>query len=389
MKNKIGSPVYGNNFLFREKLLRMGLRLMQNGNSFLMLGIRRTGKSSYLKQVAYLIRVDNPSRQTIEIDCSTYQSVLDFYKGLYSAMPKPMRVRFKKMLEGSKMLPKKVIDFITDIVGSVGFGETKIDFKDKMMAYNQAFEDLVKDFFQSEKNGQVFLFIDELPFFFENISKDDEGKTKEIQMLLTNLRNWRDAGIPIGITGSLNLHQQLEYLGLSRKLLAGLNTITLDTFTRAESEALFTRLLANKHCDWWTEEITHKLLDLLPDYIPYFLQYAFNTIIVNECKTANEVEEVYNNDIIPGLIKDFMYQFEERLKFFDHSDRAAAMILLDHIAKMGTPNLVALQTKIGKSFDYKVLISLMDYEFITLSGQQQYTFTLNIIKNWWKQKRNL
>jgi len=246
----------------------------------------------------------------------------------------------------------------------------------------------VGNFFTSEDNGNIFLFIDELPFFFENVSKND-GTTREVQMLLTSLRSWRDAGIPMGITGSLNLHQQLENLGLSRKLLAGLNTITLPPFSKEEAKSLFDILLTGKQCDWWNDEISAKLLELIPDYVPYFLQYAFHTIMVNECKTVEQVEEAYHNDVIPGLFKDFLYQFEERLKSFKGEELKAALLLLDTIAKNESTTLDDLQDTAGESFNYKVLIRLVDYEFLTLSGKQKYNFTLNIIKNWWQEKRNL
>jgi len=56
MKNILGPPVYGGNFKFRKKNLKKGLRLLKNQNSFLILGIRRTGKSSFLRQLSYLIK---------------------------------------------------------------------------------------------------------------------------------------------------------------------------------------------------------------------------------------------------------------------------------------------------------------------------------------------
>lgn len=388
MKNIIGSPVYGDNFLFRDKVLRMGLKLLENGNSFLMLGIRRTGKSSYLRQVAHQIKSRDTKNVCIEIDCSTYQSVFDFYRGLYDALPKGLRIRFRKALEDSRQIPKKIIDYITDFIEGVEAFGGAVTFRDKMMVYNKTFENVVTTFFKSDQNENVFLFIDELPFFFENITIEDE-KAHEVQMLLTSLRNWRNAGVPMGITGSLNLHQQLEFLGLSRKLLAGLNTITLKPFNRTESAQLFKELLDGKDCDWWTDGITNKLLDLMPDYVPYFLQYAFNAVMVNECNEATKIEEIYHNDIFPGLFADFIYQFEDRLKSYKGEDLNAAMKLLDEVAKRGKVTLDELQEALGEEFDYAVLIRLIDYEFLTISGDQEYSFTLNIIHNWWKQKRNL
>ncbi|MEO6036967.1 MAG: hypothetical protein ABIQ93_01055 [Saprospiraceae bacterium] len=55
MKNVIGSPVSGENFLNRENEISRALLLMEDGNSFLLLGIRRTGKSSLLKEVSFKI----------------------------------------------------------------------------------------------------------------------------------------------------------------------------------------------------------------------------------------------------------------------------------------------------------------------------------------------
>ncbi len=61
MKNIVGAPVYGDNFINREKELKTAVRLMHNGNSFLLLGIRRhllifgprgMGKSFFLKYLS-------------------------------------------------------------------------------------------------------------------------------------------------------------------------------------------------------------------------------------------------------------------------------------------------------------------------------------------------
>jgi len=386
MKNTIGPPVFGDNFKNREKNLSKAIRFLKNGNSFLILGIRRTGKSSFLKQIAYLLKKETPENICIEIDCSTFETTLDFYKGLYDEMPKPLRIKFKKFIKDSKQLPAKFIDFITDIFDSVEILGSKIDFQDKLMNYSKPFETLVSNFFEGKEH--VYLFLDELPFFFENIGKEPKN-IAEVSHILTGLRSWRNAGLAMGITGSLNLHQQLEHLGISRKLLAGLNTIELNIFSNEESKQFINELLKGGNYTWWNEEITDKLLELLPDYIPYFLQYSYNEMVVNECKSAEEVEEVYHNEIIPGLFKDFIYQFDERLKVFKGKELDVAMTILDLVALNENLNLSELQQELKNEFDYEVLVKLVDYEFIKLSGEQEYSYGLNIIKNWWIAKRGL
>lgn len=387
MKNILGPPVYGKNFKFREKPLKKGIRLLENKSSFLLLGIRRTGKSSFLKQVAYMIKTEGHKDQVcLEVECAQYQTMLEFYKGIYLSMPKTLQVKFAKFISDSRQLPKRIIDFVTDSIESIGVGEAKIDFSDKEMSYTAPFEKVIAEYFKESKN--VYLFLDELPFFFENL-KDKKGGIGEITRVLTNLRSWRDGGLPMGITGSLNLHQQLDNLGISRKLLAGLNTIELDAFTREESEALIDALRESENCTWWTPEITKSLLDLMPDYIPYFLQYSFNELVVQECTTSGCVEEVYHNEIMSGLFRDFIYQFDERLGVFENEKLNSAMLLLDAVAINEDIKLTSLQDKLATDFDYEVLIKLIDHEFLKISGKQEYSFGLQIIKNWWITKRGL
>lgn len=388
MKNIVGKPVYGKDFMFRGNNVQKAIRLMDNSNSFLVLGIRRTGKSSFLKEVAHQISKKNKKYTCIELDCQTYRNALEFYKGLFDALPKPLKIRFKKLLEDSKRIPKKLIDFFTDVLESVQVFGTKVDFRNELMTYSKPLEELLNDFFSSTEN--VFLFIDELPFLFENMNKNNDPRAiQEIAHILTSMRSWRHGGLAIGITGSLNLHQQLEHLGVSRKLLAGLNTIKLSPFTHQESKSLIQQLLEDENHLWWTDEITEGLLAFLPDYIPYFLQYAFNEIAVAACKNKAEVEAVYHNNIMPGLFTDFIYQFDERLGIFKGEDLERAMLILDCLVQQEQVSLNDLKSKINSKFQYNILVKLIDYEFITLSGIQNYRFTLNIIKDWWRLKRNI
>ncbi len=111
MKNIVGTPVSGENFLDREKEIRTALRLMQNGNSFLLLGLRKTGKSSFLKQVAYFLKQDS-AQIVVEIDCSTFRDLLDFYKALHNYLPDGLKKRFRKTLSDSRQIPTRLMEYI-------------------------------------------------------------------------------------------------------------------------------------------------------------------------------------------------------------------------------------------------------------------------------------
>ena len=386
MQNIIGSPVYGSNFVNRKANLDKALRYMKNGNSFLILGIRRTGKSSFLKQVAYLLKRQHIDNVCVELDCQQFDSILEFYKALYTELPKELKTKLRDhMMDGVK-LPLKLVDFITDHIKAAELVGVKVELQDKVIAYSKPLESMISTFFKENKN--VYLFLDEVPFFFENLHKEDR-KIEQITQVLTSLRTWRDAGLPMAITGSLNLHQQLDSLGISRKLLAGLNTLELKSFTRNEAKEMLEGLLENENIDWWLPETTEAILDSLLDYVPYFINYVFNEIVVAKAATGIQVESTFHNEINAGLFRDFIYQFDERLKVFKGAELEKAMIILDAMAVNKKADLKLLQTTLNDQFQYDVLVKLIEFEFLEISGKQEYSFALNTIKDWWITKRGL
>ena len=67
------------------------------------------------------------------------------------------------------------------------------------------------------------------------------------------------------ICGSLNLHNQLEDLGISQKLLGGVPTQTLPKFTEEEAKTLI-KQLSTMHLPLKDAEID-EIISLMPDCI--------------------------------------------------------------------------------------------------------------------------
>ncbi len=387
MRNLYGPPVSGEDFFGRDDQLRRAIAMMQDGNSFLLLGIRRTGKSSFLKEVRRNLE-NNPENTCMALDCNHYRNVLQFYQGLYKAMPKTLGDRFRKVLTDTQQLPSRLLDWVTNYVTEIEVdGIGKVGLHNDWIVYVKPLEEAVSRFFEREKN--VFLFLDELPFFFENLRTDEEDYVHHIETMLASLRIWRDSGVPMGIAGSLNIYLQLDSVGISRKLLAGLNSVRLEPFSRDDGRRLFEQLANSKKALWWNLAVSEKLLDILPDYLPYFLQFSFHHLYVDHCNEPEKVEEIYHNYIYPGLLRDFVYQFEERLKVFSGENFEPTALLLDFVAARNTTTLDYLQDYTNHNFRYDLLVQLLDYEFLTLDGEQRYRFSLDIIRQWWRQKRNI
>ena len=56
---------------------------------------------------------------------------------------------------------------------AISFGKVKLELRDQWLNYGQALESLVSMFF--EQNQNIYLFLDELPFFFENMTEKGEN----------------------------------------------------------------------------------------------------------------------------------------------------------------------------------------------------------------------
>ncbi len=380
--------VSGDDFFGREEIVKHLKGILISKNSFLLLGLRRIGKSSAIKETVRKISNEHKNIAIIELNCQTYESIQDFYKNLHLALPKNWRDKVRDALKESKRIPKKLLDFITDHVEELDLpyiGSVKL--RNDALSYSNTIKEELTSFFKKQEQ-HIVLVIDELPFLFEHIAKQKNDATKlEIEMILSTLRSWRDIGISQAICGSLNLHMQLEYLGISRKLLGGVITQTLPKYTQDESIGLLKALahtdnipLLQKHID--------QMLHLIPDFIPQFLQYFYFNIKTHGNVALDNIEAIYVSYVYPGIVKDFEYQFNDRFALLSKSDSAIAIKVLNRITN--TPNIPEseLLKSVTGGNTYALLLTLTNQEFIVVDAHQCYNFSFNIIRNWW-QKKNI
>ena len=384
MDNICGNKaVTGGNYYGREKIIKRLVAFLLSGNSFLLLGLRRIGKSSTVAETIRQIKERNSKVKIIELNCQTYKSIDDFYKHLHLALPLSWQESLAEALRKSGRIPKKVIDFVTDHIEEVDIpliGSVKL--RNDIIAYSNPIREEITKFFES-KDEHIILAIDELPFLFESIDQSDNpSKVLEIESILTTLRDWRNIGISQAICGSLNLHLQLQQMGISRKLLAGLTSQQLAKFSEEEASGLL-EALADSHnpISLSADEIA-TMIDILPDNIPQFLQYYF--FIVNTYYEGNEHElkQLYDEHVYPVIVQDFEYQFEERYAQFTEEQRDVSKIIFDLVIKEDQHQSYLLE-QIESESGYIVLLKLLDNEFLAMDSNQNYSFSFELVRNWW------
>lgn len=384
MDNLFGNnPVSGDNFYGRQKFVNQLVNLLIKGNSFLLLGLRRIGKSSVIEEIKRRIIAENEI-EIVYLNCQTYRGIEDFYKELFLSLPKDLGERLSGYLSSTKKIPKKIIDVVSDHIEEVKISGSGVKFRNDILDYANPLRIEISNFFSKEKKRIVIL-IDELPFMFETISKsNNENEVLEIESVLTTLRDWRNSKVAMAVCGSLNLHQQLEELNISRKLLAGLVTKRLPAFTKDEAKGLLQTLGKSYQLNL-SDEVIEGILKQLPDFVPHFIQYFFHVIQCYEGElNADVIEELYKEEVYPHLLNDFIYQFQERLKAFKGPDFETARKLLAYIAKNQPASTNDVLENIKAANTYAILIKLMDYEFITMDSNLKYGFSLNVLKNWWE-----
>ncbi len=386
MDNIFGNqPVSGDDFFGREDFVKHLKGILISKNSFLLLGLRRTGKSSVLEEIVRLIGIENPKTIVINLNCQTYESIHDLYKNIYLSLPHTWRSNMRDFMQKAQSIPKKLIDVITDHVEEVDIpyiGSVKL--RNDALAYANPLKELLTRFFD-EQNQHIVIILDELPFLFENIAEANKESTKlEIEAVLTTLRSWRNIGVSQAICGSLNLHSQLQNLGISQKLLGGVMTQTLPKFTTNEAKTMMQQLSA-EHLPLKDADLD-EIIRLMPDCIPQFLRYFVFSLNTHWNGEKEGIKTIYDKYVYPNVVKDFEYQFNERFASLSSEYIVLAKKILTQIHKKPGLSEAELLKAIKDENAYSVLLTLDNHEFIIIDQSNQIDFSFEIVRNWWRKK---
>ena len=378
MINQIGNPVSGSNFFGRENEIKSAQYYLDRGNSIALFGLRRIGKSSLLQELAYKYE-KNQNYTVIELDVEDYPSLSFFYEQVYSKLPLSLKEKtFQKLAN----LPTRIRNYL---------GVTKLDsveFDAQNQDFRNYWEDISNSFQKILTGGdqKILLFIDELPFFLENLEKDNDKR--DSQMILATLKAWRNKGVVMAIAGSIQIDHFLERLGLSSKLLAGLNRINVLAYSYEEALGLLQALIQgeNKQIE---DKLLHKAVDLLLDFVPIFIQYFAKEIIQNQPQTEADIKELYETKVLPKIESEFFTQFEERftkLKKDIENGRATAERLFDELEEKSEIDNTALRKEF-ENYDEVRLRLLLD-DFLIAPSHNKIRFSLNYVKFWWTQRKS-
>jgi hypothetical protein len=386
MRNNTTTPVFGDDFMFREYEKNYCVNSLKEGNSLLLLGIRRTGKSSLLKEVARLMR--NDGYQIVEIDCQGNNKPSELFLEILKALPKDTFQRLADHLKTLTGIPKKIIE-VLNIETIQGFGvDIKFDrqVRDYWTPISKSIETILLN-----KEEKIILFLDELPYFFENLTDaNNQGgySQVEIKQILATLKSWRNEGIQMVLCGSLNISYLLNSYSISEKLISGLNSVDINLFTDDEAKKLLFELAKSRNINWIDDQIANKVIELVKDNVPFLIQTFFSYLSLENNCTLDRIDEIFETRVYPNLIRNFLYQFQERLSKYSPANSIRVEVILDYVARNFHVSYEDLRN-LDNTIDYKVVLDLIKDEFLRPSGANKYSFSLNILKSWWKENRGI
>lgn len=373
-------------FKFRHEELARICHCWGHGQSVLLTGIRRTGKSELLK--AALVKHAECGGLVGFLDVSDYVTLQDFYRDLLRQIPTGILSKLTTALSGMKSVPDRLLSWIRSHVDKIEVAGAEIDFNppgDALPRYWQPIcEELQQVLSKQNRDKLPVIGIDELPFMLENLLERGVD-AKELTVMLASLRKLRDAGLRLIIAGSISMENLLTLNNIPHTILGGLSREVIPPFSREEARSyLQSRLAGTLASSGPSVEV---VLDTLPDFIPEFLNIA--EVHVRNCANSAACEAALRQKVLPAIRRAFLTQFEERLaKNYQLNELSVAERILDSVARAG-----AMGGRLDGSAlppGYRTVLLKLQYDnFIAEGDDFDWHFGLNLLRQWWRASRGM
>lgn len=394
MDNILGPPVTGENFKFREKEVKDILDLLSSGNSILMVGIRRMGKSSVMKGVC-----DQAPGEWITAyhDLQAMDKPSDLFSVLLKSLPKDKLSQVITFWSRAKSIPPKTIDFVKSHFTKLGGMGVSAELQKSIVDYWTPLTEGIEFVLKKDPKHTIIFALDEFPFFVENMLNSGWPSTV-VQQILSQLKDWRNNinHFRLLIGGSISLDRILSKHKISGSVIGELTRYSLSPFSREKAKSLLELLVESYNLQWYGNELIEETLDTLEDFYPFFLQAFFFQIRTRGNPPDTPLPEIYENHFIPSIARGFFDQFDERLKKnYSKNDRKIATDILDFISLQDDYKTNYSQVRvIASSFDIDdlyiddLLNELISDEFLTFNSRTfEYSFTIKLVARWWILKR--
>ncbi len=390
MDNIIGPPVTGENFFTgRDKDVETIIKMLSDGNSILLSGLRRIGKSSIMLSVKKKLPTN---WQVNYYDVQTHSYPSDLFSVLLNSIGTS---GINNIILQSKTIPKRLISFLKENLRKLGSEEVNMELKDEIINYWKPLTAAIETII-SKSESPFILILDEFPIFIERMLKNGIKPT-DVQEILSQFKRWRTEypNFRMIIGGSISIKHVLDKYNIHDSTITDLYDYKLDPLNYEEAEDLIKELILNNGVHWFKEEHISETLNLITDYYPFFLQ-AFFMEATKVQITKDKLPHVFETKFIPSISRSFFDQFLTRLeKHYKEDERKITEKLFDLMVKK--PDYIITSDEMKTFFeqnkqnfpdvDINRLIRNLTGDDFLIRKSNEYTFATRLVADWWKLTR--
>lgn len=303
LKLHYGAAVSGDQRFDRPALQQRLLEALDAGTGIKMFGLRRIGKSTLrLYATQYY---EARGRLCVYIDGQGLRSLTDLLTRLFAAF---------QMREG---LANRILGFMADGPArtaleaiAVGTGQEAT----ALSVYWQAVSAAISKALAAGGERPI-LVIDELSYLLKNmITRDPVSGCADAERLLASMREWREEGMTMLLTGSIGLTALARQHNLSTDHINDLQPFDVPELTELEARAFIREATEATSGGRWTAGHTDALLHEAGALYPCFLVKGLLAANVKNPHPIEDLPKIFAEHVRPVLFQDFLNQFHRRFK---------------------------------------------------------------------------
>ena len=406
MDNIAGSPVEGENFYGREKVVAHLREILAN-DDILLLGPRRIGKTSTARAV--MATVQNEGWRAVEINVAACRNERDFLDKLENKLAPELASFSDKAKSAIGDAFGKVSGRIksVEIAGSVSVELDSGEAED----WTKVASDVLHLIVQADERWMIY--VDELPIMLFNFIRDDpQNGVQRVRRFLDWFRNDVRALADVRkvrwlVSGSIGLDTLVQEHGMA-DTINSFRHQGLAAYSDEVAIAMLVELASSYKIELSTKDAKH-IVDAVQWPQPYYLQMAFHHLRALMAEQENDgpaslIEQAIDIMIQADNDNDF-HHWEGRLTMqLSKADAEHALALLNLAAQdpagARAGNLLDIvQERMSSATPAdakKTFIRLRDillrdayWWAEETSGVKRYRFRLEPLRRWWLRRDTL
>lgn len=300
-----GGAVSGSQKFDRPELEARFVELFAGGSGIKMFGLRRIGKSTLRLHLHRAL--EQQGRKVAFIDGQGLQSLSAFLSRL-SMETREAGGLWHRMIDAVAAEP------VRKALGAIDSGE-KLEAA-AFSAYWQHVSTAIRK--ALSEGARPVLIVDEFSYLIQNMVEGNG--VADVDRLLGSMREWREAGMQMLLTGSIGVTQLARRKGLNLEHLNDLQPFAIPELTEEEARR-FIAGATSRSDGAWTDAHTEAFLGECSVLYPCFLVKGLQEVGTKGPAAPDRFADIFADRVRPHLHADFYEQFSKRFGLYGELGR--------------------------------------------------------------------